>query len=169
MPTIDENARRRGDFAGGAPVVLADGQVWYLAKPRVRLTPDDADGFRVILTLAADDGYQQLYDRWESARKRIKEHRDLTQVAEEALAAGDEAAAFPEPIHRRDTPAAMEIQMGRALLLRNYDLTRDEVDQVLQFGYDDDDPEGKRIMEEVVSLAIGSGPKPPPATSDSAS
>jgi len=65
MP-LNEGECRRPTFEGGTPVVLGDGQEWFLAKPRVSWVPHDGPaGFRSRLRLG--DDYQVLLDAQEAA------------------------------------------------------------------------------------------------------
>jgi hypothetical protein len=137
---LDESAHRRADFTTGRAVTLADGQEWQLRKPIVRFAPDDAAecGFQVRLSLPGDRTFADL------SRRR------------ESLFGPDGRATIGEL-------AAAELAMGRLLLLANYDLTPDEVASLLQFSYDDDDPDGVELREAVMRVAEGRGPKPSPA------
>ena len=40
---LDESALRRPDFRGGSPVTMADGQEWFLPRPRILWQADDSE------------------------------------------------------------------------------------------------------------------------------
>jgi hypothetical protein len=138
MAKLNEAEKRRPDFRGGRPVVMADGQEWSLARPRVRFVPADNDaGFEIILS-GPGDGYNELIER----RTAL-------------LGGGD----LPADAVRR--AIAVNLEIGKRLLLANYDLTTAELGQVLQYGYDDDDADGRRVLEGVLDVAYGNdAPKP---------
>ena len=63
MDRIDEKSRRKPGFTPGAAVVLADGQEWTFALPRLRLTPRrSGDGFAVAVNRVGLPDYA----RWEA-------------------------------------------------------------------------------------------------------
>lgn len=134
IPEADRR-RRNGLFEVG--VCMADGQVWYLPKPRVRLTAaDNEDGYSATLSLKGADGFQALT-------------RGLSDA--EAMAPGPD---------RGLSMIRAELAIGRALVARNYELTTEELATVLQFGDDpEDDPEGVALREAVLNLAFGIAPK----------
>jgi hypothetical protein len=130
---LDEMDCRRPDFGAGTPVILADGQAWQLRRPVVRFVPDDGDerGYRTLLALPGDPRFADL-----AARR-------------EALFAAGGGARLAEV-------AGIELAIGKALLLANYDLTAVQVAELLQFGYDPDtDPEGAVLRDLVMDLAEG--------------
>jgi hypothetical protein len=133
----DETELRRPEFEDGTPVVLADGREWTLAKPRVRWVPDGSDrGCKVVLSRPDGGAFSRLTAEY------------------------DALWATGEPVAYHDL-ARVELGLGRALLLANYDLTDEQVGGLLQFSYDrEGDPEGARIREEVTDVAFGVGPKP---------
>lgn len=135
---LDEQALRRPGFKEGTPVVLADGQAWHLRRPVVRFVPSDSDvGFRACLSLARGDGYDALLTAWQSAAEAARE---------------DESASA--------RAVAAELALGRAVLTANYDLTTEQLAELLQFGFDPDDEEAFRIRSEVLAAATGDDPKP---------
>ena len=124
---LDEESLRRPDFVDGEPVVLADGQTWYLRRPVVRFAPAENEaGFQVCLSLAGDDGFGALTEAYE----RVSEGTDLVRA---------------------------ELALGRAVLLANYDLTPAQFGLLLRFGYSEDDPEGSRLRDDVMAVATGRG------------
>jgi hypothetical protein len=129
----DEAEYRRPDWREGVNVVMADGQAWALRKPVTRLVPsDNRFGVRVSLPGA---------------------------FAAEFRAASDEYEGLPQDAEGADV-AACELRIGQALLLSNYALSADELAEVLQFGYAEDDEEGRRIRAEVMDVYSGRAPKP---------
>jgi hypothetical protein len=130
MAKLDEVALRRSTFEDGAPVTLADGQEWRLPRPRVRFVPDDSD-----------QGFQ------------VRLALDDAGVFRSLKAAVDAA----------ETNGALwktELALARHLLLVNYDLTREQVADLLQFSYGENaDPAGAAIREAVMGVAFGIGPK----------
>jgi hypothetical protein len=64
---LTERERRREGFHGGAPVVLLDGETWYLPRPRVRFGVSDGDGYTVFVTAPEVDGYDALIERFEES------------------------------------------------------------------------------------------------------
>lgn len=134
---LDESAHRRADFTPGAAVILADGGTWYLRKPVVRFVPDDASegGFQTRLTLPGDGEFASLV--------RL---RDALFASADEITLGD--------------LAKIELAIARLMLLANYDLDSRALADLLQFGYDDDDPEGVEIRHAVMGVAEGRGPKP---------
>jgi hypothetical protein len=148
---ISEVTRRREDFLGDAPVTLADGQTWFLPKPRVRFGPGAAArGFRSVLSLTGVDDFQDLVDALDSAAR----------VSQESVAASD---ADPGSDRGDGGGAAIitaELGIAVAMLRRNYELSDEEVGRLIQFGYDaEDDPEGSAMRETFMDLARGVGPK----------
>jgi hypothetical protein len=142
MAKLNEAEKRRPDFRGGRPVVMADGQEWFLARPRVRFVPADNDiGFEVVLS-GPGDGYNELIERRVALR-------------------ADPNATLLDLI-------PLDLEIGRRLLTANYDLTTAEVARVLQFGYDPEDREGERILDDVLAVAFGQlAPKPSAGGGDS--
>jgi len=133
---LNEEALRREDFVEGTPVVLADGQAWSLRQPIVRFKPSRSSpsGFRTCLRLASVDDYQDLVDAYQ------------------ALFTESSTAKVHELARR-------ELAIATALLMGNYDLSEEQVESLLEFSYDEGDPEGNRIREEVMACAFGQGPK----------
>lgn len=134
----NEEEHRRPDFVPGSPVQLADGQIWQLRRPLVRFVPDDSNdsGFQVRLTLAGTDQYPAL----------IKEFESFNDGGDRAISQGDIAKT--------------ELAIGRLLLTSNYNLTSDQIADLLQIGFDEeDDPEGCAIRGAILRVAFGNGPK----------
>lgn len=140
---IDERARRRSDFLPDSlGLTLADGQEWYFPRPRVSFVYADTElGFERV----SDTG-DATFDR--ALQDRIDAWR---QAAEDA-----------------DVPRVIASQLGiaRTLLLRNYDLTTDELRGLVRFRFGEDDP----LRDDVLAIAMGQPltPKPTPAGDSSA-
>lgn len=134
---LDESTHRRVDFTPGAVVTLADGQSWELRKPVVRFVTDDASesGFQTRLTLPGDGEFASLVRR-----------RDALFASVDDITLGE--------------LAKIELAIARLMLLANYNLDNRNLGDLLQFGYDDDDPEGVEIRHAVMGVAEGRGPKP---------
>lgn len=146
MPKLNEVEKRRPDFVPGTPVVLADGQAWSLRRPRVWFIVDDgnASGWRACLELDDGDDYQSLLDALYGARAIYNDGADDGSVI-----------------------IRSQLNLGRRLLLANYDLTPEEVGRILRYAYDSSaNPEGCRIRDEVMAVAEGHGPKPSPDGTD---
>lgn len=128
---LDEQSLRRPDFVEGSPVVLADQQTWHFRRPTVRHVPADTPIGFDVRVRFDDDG---TFSRlWREMR---------------------EAEEGPRAI-------ATMLAAGRYLLLANYDLTADQVGDLIQFAFgEEDDPEGERIRDEVMAVVWGRGPKP---------
>lgn len=130
MDKFDEQALRRDTFTEGREVVLADGQSWSLARPYVIFRIDStASGFIETLRLDGDDG----------AFSALMKRYDAAETNFEYM-----------------TAIAL---IGHLLLTRNYDLTPDQVGDLMPFGFDEDTEPG-RIQQEVMRVARGRGPKP---------
>lgn len=129
---LNETELRRPDFREGCPVVLADGQVWSVPQPVVRWLPGRSKaGFRTVVSIN-----EQTSDYDEL----------LTQWEDSTNSRGRINAIFG---------------MAAKLLRANYDLTDDQIDEILVFGATPDiDPEPARIFEEMSNIALGNGPKP---------
>jgi hypothetical protein len=142
MATLNEAERRRPDFQGGRPVVMADGREWFLARPRIRFVPADNDvGFATYLD-GPGDGYNELLERRSALRSRPD-------------------ATLGELV-------ALDVEIAKRLLTANYDLTTAELAQLIRFGYDAEDAEGERLVDDVLSVAFGQrAPKPSAGGGDS--
>lgn len=125
MPTESEKRRPTFDLAASHPVVMGDGQTWYLPKPHTRMRPKLA-GRKVVATLVVTDD--------------------------------PEFNALVQAIEDEDSYASV-VQMAAYLLDRNYDLTDDEMSEVLTYDPADQSPE--RWTIGVMNTIYGrTGPKP---------
>ena len=129
MSTLDEVALRRPDFREGAPVVMADGQTWQLARPLMRFVPADNDtGFEVRCRLDDDGAFGTAFAAYEAA-----------EAGADVIKTG--------------------LALGRALLLANYSLTPGQLADVLQFGTGDDEEGRRIMDETIaVALGNGPKP-----------
>lgn len=128
-----ERECRRPDFEDGTPVAMADGKDWQLVKPRVRRVFAGNDrGFKTVFNRADGGVFAALMAAYEA----VQENEDAL-VSEYAK---------------------VELALGRYLLVANYDLSDDEVGDLLQFSYSEkDDPEGWAIREAVMGVVFGYG------------
>jgi len=141
MALIDESSRRRPDARPDVPVALGDGQTWHLPRPRLQLRPAIVDG-RFVARPDHNLGPQYL-DLVEAYYR---------SVADESGSIEDLAVAY--------------LSLASALLLRNYDLTADEVASLLYFDYGlPADEANRETVEAVTSIALGrDSKKTSPAT-----
>jgi hypothetical protein len=136
---LDEKSLRRPDWQDGQSCILADGQAWVLARPIIRWANADNDlGVRVRVRVRATGAcgdYQAAYERLE-------------------------ATARDDKVLLRDLVGA-ELACAKILLLANYDLTPEQVGDLLQFGFDEaNDPEGAAVRASVMDVVYGVAPKP---------
>lgn len=134
MP-LNEYELRTPLFEEGTPVKLADGQEWQFPKPRVRLVPANNDqGWKTVLVRPDGGVFVGLMSKYEA-------------LGEDSTIA---------------SMASLELAVAKHLLLANYELSEDQVGQLLQFGYDEKaDPEGSEIRQAVMGVVFGySAPKP---------
>ena len=140
---IDERSRRRGDFLPDSlGLTLADGQEWYVPRPRVAFVYADNDlGFDQVRETGDVVFDRTLQDRIDAWRKAAESD---------------------------DMPGVIGAQLGiaRVLLLRNYDLTTDELRNLVRFRFDEEDP----LRDDILAIAMGQPmtPKPTPAGDSSA-
>ncbi|WP_422931383.1 hypothetical protein [Singulisphaera sp. PoT] len=143
---LDEADYRRADFVPGEPVKLADGQVWQLRRPVIVFEAwDESDtGWRSSLSVEGTDDYQSLLDRRTALFK----------------------AAQETGTYRLAEAAAVELPIARRLLLANYDLDNSQVNKLLRFVYEEQHPLAT-VRDDVMEVAVGSGPKRSPDGDDS--
>lgn len=130
-PTYPEPQHRRPDFdAGGYPVRLADGQSWTF--PRIRLF--------AAFDAAAPEGHEWSYLTDEGA-----EYAALLEAVEEPGAANFVGRVFRAAWH---------------LLSRQYDLPAAASKALLRIrGFDVNDPDSRRMVDELVQVVQGIPPK----------
>jgi hypothetical protein len=146
-PPLDEPSHRKPDFQDGIPVEMADGQVWYLARPLVEFSWDSGpDGMKPFLVLG--DDFQDLLD---AVNRAAGFERDLAAATDQ-----DKLAVM----QGYDGPSAMAaaLAIGERLLRANYDLTDEEVGRVLRMGLGG---RGQRVLDSVMQVAWGNVPKAP--------
>ncbi|WP_165251175.1 hypothetical protein [Paludisphaera soli] len=131
-PTFDEAALRRPEFTEGYKAALGDGREWTFPKAVLRIVPARlADGsFGVKETPPYGDDYQA----------------DLRVVL-------DNADDTPEGIYRY---VVARMTLAAKLLLRNYDLTDDQLADLLYF----DTGGGTNAMWAAIDrIIVGDAPK----------
>jgi hypothetical protein len=130
---LDEKALRKPGFTDGYPVVMADGQTWTLPKPRFRLKPHRVDG-KIEILCRATFGPESDPDL------------DILYGAVEA--------DYREVIR-------VKFAMTARLLLSNYDLTDDQLGEliVLEVG----DAASDQRWDAINEAMLGIVPKPSPA------
>ena len=129
---IDEETRRRPEFAGEVPVVLCDGQTWHLPKPRINLAPRRIGGkfeIRPEVRGWGDEYYQKL-----DALELAYQHDDTTEILN------------------------AQMDLCCALILKNYDLADEELARVLWF--DSGDEANTAMRDTLLRTAQGNAPNP---------
>jgi hypothetical protein len=136
---LNEKDCRKPEFVGGIPIRLADGNEWWFAEPRVRFRPADTEmGFEEFLW---------NNDNGEFHRLAIK-HEDLLLHDPEDMA------------DRTDEWISCEIKMARMMLERNYDLSLEQLQQILHLNYDQkNDPVATGIRAAIIGILSGDTPK----------
>lgn len=136
MAEIVERDRRREDFRPDVPVILCDGQTWYLPHPKVRLRPALVDG-KVVPKTEHSFGPEYL-------EKVEAYYRSLD---EEVSAGADE---FMSAL----------LDLAVSLVRRNYDMTFEEVASILYFEISEPIDETNRAMQEALrTTALGQAQK----------
>lgn len=147
-----ESGRRRKTWRPGNPVVLADGQEWHLAKPRATFGPDANGGVRTYVKLGNHTA------EFEAAKKALD---DAVEWNSGVLALPEEEQEAEWAAHPEMRPAARAVELGRVLLLANYELSEEEVADILHMSFDADEcPEEFAVYEAVAATAAGIAPKP---------
>lgn len=135
MAMLIEAERRRVDFAGGPAVKMADGNDWHLARPLADfITDDDEVGLKQCWNLG--DGFGALFESHLAAQ------------------AQNDGVGM----------ARAELRMAEFLLLRNYDLTKDEVRTLVRLGFGPNSEPGsleRRVaIRGLITGEDGGPPKP---------
>lgn len=131
---IDEQTRRRPEFVGDVPITLCDNQIWWVPKPRIVFAPRrSTPGSGFELKLHAIDWGPSYYEKLD-ALLLASQRDDLTGVL------------------------GAQMDLACALLLRNYDLTDDELVDILWF--DLADPANESMRHALMTVAQGIAPKP---------
>ena len=132
---LDENSLRKPEFqAESNPVVLDDGQTWYLPKPAVCLRPQFVGG--KSKDLAARTTFGPEFDAAVDAFDAILDQDEFSMVA------------YVNEV----------MNIGACLLLRNYDLTDGQLCSLFAW-HGPECEKSKAMLEAVVSTARGRGPK----------
>jgi hypothetical protein len=132
-PVLDEKALRKPEFDDGISIVLTDGQEWVFPRPVVRTR----------FSAHNDVGFQLV--------ARVKGDPSYGALYESWINAETGLDSIKA-----------EHALARALILNNYDLTDDQVSDLIQFSHKDDDdadPEGYRIREHILAVVRGDTPK----------
>lgn len=128
----DEKEYRRPkyrDQVSGVNVLMADGQAWCLPKPLVRFVPSADDVMEPYIKLNGETPDRSYFDLY----RKYEEASKNTDVMRAVVA------------------------LAKALLLLHYDLTEDQLKEVIQLSYHAGDAEGHRIFTEVMSVVEGAG------------
>lgn len=128
MRKLIEQYRRKADLDLEicTPIILADGQEWYFPRPWLEIVPIFRDG------------------------KAVDRSKLLT--------CGPELDLLLESIAEEEDPAReilAVMTLGGFLLLRNYDLTDDELSQL--FIYRPRDPASQDMLRSIIEVATGGG------------
>lgn len=123
-----EKYRRRPNvnLDGCTPIQLADGQEWYFPRPMLELRPHFRDGKPVHLSRFVTHG-----EELDNLLRGISEAEDgATQI----LAV---------------------LRLGGELLLRNYDLTDNHLEQLFRYRVDDTTGQSIAMLEAIIDVASG--------------
>lgn len=122
--------RRSPGFEPGVPVVLADGQAWQFPRPMVRWRKVYREDVPVL------EGRSSFGPEFDAAKERYVAGTTLREVG------------------------LASIDLAEVMLLRNYDLSRDELADLLP--YTDEDGELGETWKSIYQVAYGIAPKPSP-------
>lgn len=136
---VDEVAARKPGGLFEAKVVLADGQEWFLPKPRVRLSPSGEQTFKITLNVKGVDKYGVYLAALEKSETGSETVAAELAVARSLLVRNYELA---------------DAQIERLMQFSYMD--------------GGEDPEGEALREAVMNVALGRGPKPRGGTAESA-
>jgi hypothetical protein len=108
---MDEKALRRPEFSEGPRVVLGDGQAWRFPKPRIRIvaTADESGVMRGV--------------------PRLSHGLDHDRTVAKLFEQGDDSEVFAK--------VAEQVRLAAVLLRRNYDLTADQLDELIGIEFGD--------------------------------
>jgi hypothetical protein len=129
MLQINEKDRRRPTFTEGSAVQLADGQLWTFPKAKVQFRPRIVDGHAEVMGGAR---FGPEFD----------EDLDILLGVTEA-----------EPVDRLRS----KFQMAVRLLLENYDLSDDEVCNLIV--WEPEDPVSSKNWADLSTVLAGNSPK----------
>lgn len=127
-----ERYRRKPDMdpSRSTPIKLADGQEWYLPRPMIELRPHFKDGEAVRLSRFLTCG------------------EDLDRMIEGISQAEDGV-----------TRLLAVLRLGGDLLLRNYDLTQGELEQLFRYRIDDHTGQSEEMVTAIIDVATGNLPE----------
>jgi len=135
MDRIDEVSRRRPGFREGIPIRLADGQSYHFPMPRLRLRPTIEAG---KVGVRQDHSLGPEY---------------LVKVEAYYAALADEAGGM-------DAIVAAYLDLAVALLLSNYDLSPEQVGELIYFDYGmPTDEENVATVQAITDVALARDPK----------
>lgn len=128
----NEASCRRDIFSQDVPVVLCDGQEWWLPKPRVVFRPTyGPNGYGTRMSsMWGDDYYKLIQDLIDSNGKEF------------------------------DHVLGAQFALCSELLLRNYNLTHEQIAELIYFDLNEDpDPANVEMRQTLLRTAQGVGPK----------
>lgn len=130
---LDEKARRKPEFVEGYSITLADGQTWYMPKPRFRFKPKFVEG-KVEIAAGATFGPE--------SDAEVDVLYGVVDV---------EGSEF----------LRVKLALAVRLLRANYDLTDDDLIDLLVL--EPGDPASDARWEGISNALMGIAPKPLPA------
>lgn len=144
---LNEMEKRRPEFAPESnPVVLDDGQTWYLPKPMVSLRPQFSGGKSAGLAAMTTLG-----DEFDSLIKAIDDGNEFNR----AIEAGEiDAEPYDLATNINDV-----LNVGAFLLLRNYDLTDAELISLFAWRGGKDLGTSNAMATAILDTARGRAPK----------
>ena len=123
-------SRRKEDFRADVPVILADGQTWFLPRPRIRLRPKIVDG---KATIAQENSFGLEY--MELVSEYYRTQADEGNWNEWIVASFDLAVS---------------------VLLRNYELSPEEIESLIYFDFSEPpDPLSREMFETFRDVSLG--------------
>jgi hypothetical protein len=131
---LDEKALRKPGFTEGYKVTLADGQVWSIPRPRIRLKPKIVNG---KVEIAGGPTFGPEYD----------DQLDALFGAVEV-----------DPVE----VLRIKFEMAIRLLSANYDLKPEDYAELIVF--EPGVPSSEERWEQLSDALLGFAPKPLPAT-----
>jgi hypothetical protein len=156
--------KRRPDFLEktSVPVVMKDGQEWYIPKPMIKQLPTDEEfGYEEVPGYPEREFDAKFGVHYKAIVQAIREFDEANSDTEED--ALGETKPKPEVV----LPApfeSMKFRLYRTMLERNYNLTVDEVREILFFFRPTEGQAMDPLDERLWIIANGlDGPKPSPA------
>ena len=135
---LDEKSLRKPSFdeANSCPVVLADGQQWFLRRPLVCIKPEFKGGRAV------------------AARERIT--LDGSSELEKLRERSKASAKVREDDEGEDSFLSLVLSMAAMLLAPNYNLTDEQYGEILSFDVGTDDRYS--FVPDIIGIVDGAGP-----------